>query len=140
MSDREMYDRLLELAGECRHEWGEFDQSGGVRHWCKCGASWHGDFYGPRAAVGDGRQMSLGEMWRLWAKVGGTTATVSLSWDYRVDRAFPAQIHTAKVERRLPPSTDTGRTSWKWEAAQRQGDTPELALAAAIIAAVDGAK
>ena len=123
MSEREMYDRLLELAGECRHEWGEFDQSGGVRHWCKCGASWHGDFYGPRATVGDGRQMDLGEMVRLWEKLKG--------WDVRP---------IVNIEANVGGEWHVGVIGEYDEEAYGRAATPELALAAAIIAAVDGAK
>jgi len=134
VNEREMYDRLLELAGECRHAW-DHGRKESICVLCRY-ALWTP---GVRAedqelpVFGDGRKMSLGEMVRLWNRLGGSLATVSLSWDYRVDRAFPEAIHSAKVERQLRPSS-------RRQAEKRQGDTPELALAAAIIAAMDGAK
>jgi hypothetical protein len=117
-------DRMLELAGGCRHEWGNFSDDGMTRYFCKrqgCGAS----HYGLKPpAVGDGHQMTLGEMVRLWTDLRGEHRPAACEigrWPDGDNSRWVAMVTDGVVVRR-----------------SAFGDTPESALAAAILAAVDG--
>ena len=121
MIPQEQNDRLLELAGECRHEWIEAEH--GYRFVCrKCGRDWLCDDPDEPEppTVGDDIDMTLGEMVRLaekrWPCVSivwnSGLNQVTLRW---VDKGHRCVFHGA-------------------------GTCLELALAAAILAAVDGAR
>ena len=125
-------DRLLELAGGCVHVWqtvfdtenvlGRIDS---VRYpvCAECGMS--GRSWGHKKAdmpaVGDGHQMTLGEMVRLWAKLYDHSASCEV-WLWEDGwRAKVGGIVWSNPPERLEREADA--------------DTPEAALAAAILAA-----
>ena len=123
----EQNDRLLELAGGCRHEpklvWPIHTDGAEAYTKCKkCGMEWDVYDVAPYPAVGDGHAMDLGEMVRLWVKLRpNDRPTVRLAlqangvWMADAVGEFDAE--------------GIGEAA-----------TPEAALAAAIIAAVDGEK
>ena len=120
----EQNDRLLELAGGCRHD---FPHKYRDEPCTKCRAKWWAWNQFPsdpdrNPAVGDGHAMDLGEMVRLWVKLRpNDRPTVRLAlqangvWMADAVGEFDAE--------------GIGEAA-----------TPEAALAAAIIAAVDGEK
>ena len=118
----EQNDRLLELAGGCRHD---FPHKYRDEPCTKCRAKWWAWNQFPsdpdrNPAVGDGHAMDLGEMVRLCEKLWPN------DWFYQA--GMVADKHGAWLT--LPGCGD-------WHGC---GATPEAALAAAIIAAVDGEK
>ena len=128
-------DRLLELDGGCVHEWvreSDFATWNPVtdytrqKWWTckKCEKPMGGKVTETvdLPAVGDGHEMSLGEMVRLWAKLRPATERHST----------PAVRLVADIEGRWYATV-----AGKHEAI---ADTPEAALRSAILAAVDGAK
>ena len=82
MTEREMYDRLLELAYAgtprgCRHEWVRVSDADEPYQMFVCRCGWEGgDEEAP--AVGDGSQMSLGEMAEWWIGNHGDQADIRL--------------------------------------------------------------
>ncbi len=133
MTDREMYDRLLELAGECRHEWIEKPELRRVcNEWtitvcAKCGLHRNEitNPIGVTAAVGDGREMDLGEMVRLWAKLRGNLAACTV-----MERGSGGWIARVDWLRQRNGMVGGERTA--------EGTAPELALGRAIVAAAEG--
>ena len=123
MIPSEQNDRLLELAGGCRHEWRQVGRHSFLC--CKCD-KWQGE--AGDAAVGDGHQMTLGEMVRLVDKLWPTAASIEF--------CFCERWGDPSVILRTPCSLDARFVL----AEVGDGDTPEAALAAAILATVDGAK
>ena len=127
MTEREMYDRLLELAGGCRHEWGEGEwyrtpmvSDQWLFRCAKCSKWYRPDPDAEAPAVGDGSQMSLGELVRLAKKLG--LGNIFLNW--LDDGRCWVQV---------------GYHPTCFEAMGEAFDLhEELALAAAILAAVDG--
>ena len=128
MSDlvrREQNDRLLELAGGCRHEWGDWIITR-IAKCARCGVGWYprwreGEDWADLPAVGDGHQMTLGEMVRLWAKLYDHSASCEV-WLWEDGwRAKVGGIVWSNPPERLEREADA--------------DTPEAALAAAILAA-----
>ena len=124
MTEREMYDRLLELAYAgtprgCRHEWVRVSDADEPYQMFVCRCGWEGgDEEAP--AVGDGSQMSLGELVRLAKKLG--LGNIFLNW--LDDGRCWVQV---------------GYHPTCFEAMGEAFDLhEELALAAAILAAVDG--
>jgi hypothetical protein len=131
LTDREMYDRLLELAGECRHEWVEIARPWAVwsvnhKYIVSAYCNKHGEreeFYtnDPKdapPAVGDGREMGMGEMMGLArAKRYGSIYSRWYEDDCWVDIGYDIWAHGC-----------AGRGS---------GTTPELALGRAIVDAMD---
>ena len=129
MTEREQYDRLLELEGGCVHDWGDFSDNGSPRYFCKrqgCGAA-HYKLNPP--AVGDGHQMTLGEMARLWAKLNRADGHPMVSGVLLVcDHGTPDEP-CGEWAANVRGSSAKGRQRY---------NTPEAALAAALLAAVDG--
>ena len=122
----EQNDRLLELAGGCRHD---FPYKFRDEPCTKCRAKWwvfsqfptdHDD----NPAVGDGHAMDLGEMVRLW----GTQCPNNM----------PSWVHLRWRGGQFMATVGCGIRSKPTGCGY--GATPEAALAAAIIAAVDGEK
>lgn len=128
----EQNDRLLELAGEgtpqgCRHEpklvWPIHTDGAEAYTKCKkCGMEWDVYDVAPYPAVGDGHQMPLGELVRLVEKLWPGAAAVV----YR-DGPYIGIIAKPGVDPYVNGIVGNGAS-------------PEAALAAAIIAAVDGEK
>ena len=133
----EQNDRLLELAGGCRHEWGSEKRSWRDMEWdtpvcLKCGVTqwWVTEDHITLPAVGDGHMMDLGEMVRLAIEIEdrlGGLVEVKFSCD---EPGWCAVMHWY----------DGKRFHSIMGGPLRDNNTPEAALAAAIIAAVDGEK
>ena len=124
----EQNDRLLELAGGCRHEWRRVNEIDEPQMFVcrRCGCE---DYETP--TVGDGHQMTLGEMFRLGDKLNrelwGGKATVYI---WTQNGIFKASV---QIE---CESWEQGDDYYESD----DCDDPEAALAAAILAAVDGEK
>ena len=131
MIPQEQNDRLLELAGGCRHGWGDFSDDGITRYFCKrqgCNAS---HYWTDPPAVGDGHQMTLGEMVRLAAKLW---PDAEITMNHHDGYAVRDAVHKAWWDVDLCPHD--GRDFL----GVGESEDIELALAAAILAAVDGVK
>ncbi len=128
MTEREQNDRLLELAGGCRHEWRRVNEIGEHPLFVcrRCGCE---DY--TTCAVGDGHTLTLGELFHLADKLNrelwGGKATVYV---WMQDGVYKASVQI-QCE-----SWDDGDAYYESD----DYDTPDQALAAAILAAVDGAR
>ena len=114
--DKATNDRLLELAGGCRHWWIVDVPEYGHAHCHKCKCGYDPQYEDLRPAVGDGHQMTLGEMVRL--------ALTKVNCEI-IFRADGVSLYDLDEDEEF------------WQPVKTLDELP-AALAAAILAAVDG--
>jgi len=137
MSELTDNDRLLELAGGCVHEWSDWAVTR-IAKCAQCGEQWYPDWrenedWSDLPAVGDGHMMNLGEMVRLVCNLHGDDVSVEIA-HLPIEEVDPAYGWVANIY----GNGHNGKAVV--DCYGRGTDTPESALRAAILAAVDGAR